>query len=92
MFHQVKHHKLCFKRTSGFLGFAEGIHFDTVVCWRWWYYDGLTVFVNPVRLSDAAEGQFERGLGDAVIVDGGDPVHGVNHGHNPFPIFCRDKV
>nr|DAQ98472.1 MAG TPA: hypothetical protein [Caudoviricetes sp.] len=53
---------------------------------------GLIVFVNPVYPSDTAECQFKRGLGDAVIVDGGYAVQGVNHGNNPFPVFGRNEV
>lgn len=53
---------------------------------------GLIVFVNPVYPSDTTEGQFKRGLGDAVIVDGGYAVQGVNHGNNPFPVFGRNEV
>nr|DAV81030.1 MAG TPA: hypothetical protein [Caudoviricetes sp.] len=53
---------------------------------------GLIAFVNPVHPSDAAEGQFKRGLSDAVIVDGGYTVQGMNHGNNPFPVFGRNEV
>lgn len=54
--------------------------------------NGLIVFVNPVYPSDTAESQFKGGLGDAVIVDGGYAVQGVNHGNNPFPVFGRNEV
>ena len=89
----MKHDEFGFKRTSGFLGFAEGIHFDTVL----FAVDdtimkGLIVFVNPVYPSDTAEGQFKRSLGDAVIVNSGYAVQGVNHGNNPFPVFGRNEV
>lgn len=53
--------------------------------------NGLIVFVNPVYPSDAAEGQFKRRLGDAVIVDSGYAVQGVNHGNNPSPVSAAMK-
>lgn len=89
----MKHDEFGFKRTSCFLGFAEGIHFDTVLfAVDGAIMKGLIVFVNPVQPSDTAEGQFKRGLGDAVIVDSGHTVQCVNHGDNPFPVFGRNEV